>query len=102
MGDWLESYASALELTAWTNSSVVAASQSPTGDWELTIQRGTGEDHSARTLHPKQVVVATSLAGLPFVPDIPGMDKFKGTVRHSTQHDSAREWVGKKVLLLWL
>jgi cation diffusion facilitator CzcD-associated flavoprotein CzcO len=100
MGDWLESYASMLELTAWTDSRVVAASQSPTGDWEITIQRGTKEDCQTRTFHPKQVVMATSLAGVPFVPDIPGMDKFKGTIRHSTEHDSAREWVGKKVLVV--
>jgi cation diffusion facilitator CzcD-associated flavoprotein CzcO len=100
MGDWLESYASMLELTAWTDSKVVAASQNPTGDWEITIQRGTKEDRQTRTFHPKQIVMATSLAGVPFVPDIPGMDKFKGTIRHSTEHDSAREWVGKKVLVV--
>ncbi|KAJ9497387.1 hypothetical protein H2202_007191 [Exophiala xenobiotica] len=100
MGDWLESYASMLELTAWTDSKVVAASQSPMGDWEITIQRGTKEDRQTRTFHPKQIVMATSLAGVPFVPDIPDMEKFKGTIRHSTEHDSAREWVGKKVLVV--
>ncbi|KAI1617017.1 putative monooxygenase protein [Exophiala viscosa] len=100
MGDWLEWYASAMELTAWTDSSVVSASQKQTGDWELTVQRGSKEGNYTRTFHPKQVIVATSLAGVPFTPDIPGMDKFKGTVRHSTKHDSAREWVGKKVLVV--
>lgn len=100
MGDWLEWYASALELTAWTNSSVVAASQNPSGEWEITIQRGTDNNKYIRVFHPKQVVVATSLAGMPFVPNIPGIDKFKGTVRHSTKHDSAREWVNKKVLVV--
>lgn len=100
MGDWLEWYASALELTTWTDSSVVAASQSPDGDWELTVQRGTKDGPYTRTFHPKHVVLATSLAGLPFVPEIPGIEKFKGTVRHSTEHDSAREWVGKKVLVV--
>ncbi|KAI1629437.1 putative monooxygenase protein [Exophiala viscosa] len=100
MGDWLEWYASAMELTAWTDSSVVSASEKQTGDWELTVQRGSKEGNYTRTFHPKQVIVATSLAGVPFTPDIPGMDKFKGTVRHSTKHDSAREWVGKKVLVV--
>ncbi|KAK6384353.1 hypothetical protein LTS17_001916 [Exophiala oligosperma] len=100
MGDWLEWYASAMELTTWTDSSVVGASQSSTGEWEVTVERGTKDNKYTRTFHPAHVVVATSLAGVPFTPNIPGMDKFKGTVRHSTQHDSAREWVGKKVLVV--
>lgn len=100
MGDWLEWYASALELNTWTDSSVVAAVQEPTGDWEITVRRGSDETQTTRTFHPKQVVVATSLAGVPFIPDIPGIEKFKGTVRHSTKHNSARDWVGKRVLVV--
>ncbi|OGM48842.1 hypothetical protein ABOM_002999 [Aspergillus bombycis] len=49
---------------------------------------------------PKHVVLATSLAGVPFAPDIPGAEKFRGTVKHSTQHHSSRDWVGKKVLVV--
>lgn len=100
MGDWLEWYASALELPAWTDSSVVAASQKPTGEWEIQVQRGSKENKYTRIFHPKQVIVSTSLAGVPFVPNIPGIEKFKGTVRHSSKHDSAREWVNKKVLVV--
>jgi hypothetical protein len=44
--------------------------------------------------------MATSLAGVPYSPTIPGRDQFKGTVRHSTEHDSSREWVGKKALVV--
>lgn len=44
--------------------------------------------------------MATSLCGVPMTPVIPGMDKWKGTARHSTSHDSSREWVGKKVLVV--
>lgn len=100
MGDWLEWYASAMELTTWTDSIVMEASQAGTGEWELKIQRGTGDRKYTRTFHPSQVIIATSLAGMPFIPNIPGIEQFKGTVRHSTQHDSAREWVGKKVLVV--
>jgi len=100
MGDWLEWYASALELNTWTDSSVVAAAQKPTGEWDITVRHGSGENQTTRTFHPKQVVVATSLAGVPFIPDIPGIENFKGTVRHSTKHDSARDWVGKRVLVV--
>lgn len=100
MGDWLEWYASAMELNAWTDSNIASAKKDSAGAWEVTVERGTAKGKSIRTFHPKQVIVATSLAGVPFVPEIPGMGKFKGTVRHSTQHDSARDWVGKKVLVV--
>ena len=99
MGDWLEWYASAMELTAWTDSKVVSADQNSTGRWEITIQRG-GKESTTRTFHPKHVVAATSLAGVPYIPNIPGMGMFGGTIRHSTQHDSSRDWVGKKVLVV--
>lgn len=39
MGDWLKWYASALELTAWTDSNVAAASKNPQGRWEIAVQR---------------------------------------------------------------
>jgi hypothetical protein len=44
--------------------------------------------------------MATSLAGVPYAPKIPGSDVFGGTIRHSTEHDSAREWEGKRVLVV--
>ncbi|VUC30072.1 unnamed protein product [Clonostachys rosea] len=66
----------------------------------VTVTRGTGEDKYSRIFYPKQVIFSTSLAGVPFIPEIPGMESFKGTIRHSSQHDSAREWVGKKVLVV--
>lgn len=100
MGDWLEWYASAMELHAWTDSKIASAKKDGQGRWEVIIERGSGDGKSTRTFHPKQVVLATSLAGVPYVPEIPGAEKFKGVVRHSTQHDSSREWIGKKVLVV--
>jgi hypothetical protein len=44
--------------------------------------------------------MATSLAGVPYSPSIPGRDTFNGVVRHSTEHDSSREWIGKRVLVV--
>jgi len=98
LGDWLEWYVSAMELYVWTQASVVDCQQdSDTGRWTLSVDR---VGHENRTLTPKHVVMATSLAGVPQMPTIAGMDQFKGTVRHSTAHDSSREWVGKKVLVV--
>ncbi|WWC87438.1 uncharacterized protein L201_002327 [Kwoniella dendrophila CBS 6074] len=97
IADWFEWYVSALELYIWTDSSVTGASQTANGEWTVEVERG---GVGKRTFHPKQLVMATSLAGVPYSPTIVGRDKFKGTVRHSTEHDSSREWVGKKALVV--
>lgn len=93
----MEWYASALELNVWTQSSVVKAEQDREGNWTVVIDK---EGKETRTLHPKQLVMATSLCGNPYLPDVPGMGDFKGVVRHSTTHDSSRDFVGKKVCVV--
>lgn len=97
-GIYMEWYASALELNIWCKSSVVKAEQDGQGNWTVVINK---EGRETRTLHPKQVIMATSLCGNPMTPVIPGMaDYKKGVIRHSTAHDSAREFVGKKVCVV--
>ncbi|KAK5688070.1 hypothetical protein LTS10_000048 [Elasticomyces elasticus] len=97
-GIYMEWYASALELDVWCKSSVSHAEQDEQGRWTVTINK---EGKETRTLHPKQLVMATSLCGVPYVPEIPGMAEFKGgVVRHSSAHDSSRDFVGKKVCVV--
>ena len=97
-GKYMEWYASALELNVWTKSSVLSAKQDEQGGWTVDINK---EGKGSRTLHPKQVVMATSLCGLPSMPTIPGLEDYKrGVIRHSTQHDSARDFAGKKVCVV--
>jgi cation diffusion facilitator CzcD-associated flavoprotein CzcO len=96
-GLYLEWYASALELNVWTKSSVISADQDDDGNWTIVIDK---EGKETRTLHPKQVVMATSLCGMPLTPVIPGMANFKGVIRHSSAHDSARDFVGKKICVV--
>ncbi|KAL4901552.1 hypothetical protein BDW74DRAFT_187208 [Aspergillus multicolor] len=96
-GAYMEWYASALELNIWTKSSVVKAEKDAQKSWTVTINKGGNE---TRTLHPKQLVMATSLCGVPYTPSVPGMDSFKGTIRHSTAHDSSAAFVGKKVCVV--
>ncbi|KAF2829605.1 FAD/NAD(P)-binding domain-containing protein [Ophiobolus disseminans] len=96
-GLYMKWYASALELNVWCKSSVVGAEQDSAGRWTVHVNK---EGKESRTLHPKQLIMATSLCGVPLSPVIAGMEKFKGTLRHSSAHDSAREWVGKKVCVV--
>lgn len=96
LSDWLEWYASAQELYAWTSSAVQDVAQNADGSWVIGVDR----NGVKRTLTPKHLVMATSLAGVPMSPVVPGQESFTGTIRHSTEHDSSREWVGKRVLVV--
>jgi cation diffusion facilitator CzcD-associated flavoprotein CzcO len=64
--------------------------------WSVTVNK----NGTTRTIKSKQFVVATGLAGTPHLPHIEGADTFKGTIRHSAYHDSARNFKGKKVLVV--
>lgn len=97
LGDYLEWYYSAMELVAWCGSSVTHVVQNVDNTWSIEVDRA---GHGNRILHAKHLVIATSLAGVPQMPSTPGQDKFKGTIRHSTEHDSSRHWVGKRVLVV--
>ncbi|CAI6091934.1 unnamed protein product [Clonostachys chloroleuca] len=94
-GLYMQWYASALELNIWTKSTVIDAKQDEEGNWTITINK---EGKDTRVLHPKQLIVATSLCGLPSTPAVPGMKDFKGEIRHSTAHDSSRGF--KKVCVV--
>ncbi|MGM7666722.1 flavin-containing monooxygenase [Microbacterium sp. A93] len=99
MGDWLETYASALELNVWTNAEVGEASYDKAqARWTVTVRR---DDGSERSLHPRHVVMATGLSGnLPHVPEISGQDTFGGSVIHSRFYDSGAEYADKRVLVV--
>lgn len=97
-GLYMEWYASALELNIWNSSSIVKAEQDDEGNWTVVVNK---EGNDQRMLHPKQVVMATSLCGVPMTPIIPGTDNFKGgVIRHSSAHNSSRDFVGKKVCVV--
>ncbi|BEJ01312.1 hypothetical protein CcaverHIS631_0511690 [Cutaneotrichosporon cavernicola] len=96
LGDWLETYYSAMDLCAWTSSNVKHVEQLVDGTWTLTIDRNGTE----RVLQPKQLVMATSLFGEPSSPLIPGRESFSGTVLHSTEYHSGAQFEGNKVLVV--
>nr|BDD69309.1 probable indole-3-pyruvate monooxygenase [Verruciconidia persicina] len=94
-GLYMQWYASALDLNVWTKSTVVDAKQDEHNHWVITVNR---EGKETRTLRPKQLIMATSLCGLPSIPAVPGMKDFKGEIRHSSSHDSSRGF--KKVCVV--
>jgi putative flavoprotein involved in K+ transport len=52
------------------------------------------------TLRPKQLVLATGMSGVPNMPKLPGMDKFKGEHAALLQHPGPDAYKGKKVVVV--
>jgi putative flavoprotein involved in K+ transport len=51
-------------------------------------------------MHPRHVVMATGVSGIPNRPEIPGLKNFAGTVLHSSQYTDGEEWKGRKALVI--
>ncbi|GJJ14649.1 hypothetical protein Clacol_008915 [Clathrus columnatus] len=99
LADWLEFYAHSLELDYWTSSEVTSVQRDgKNGEWAVSVAKSDG---SKRIFHTKYVVLALGLGGnTPKMPVIPGMDKFKGKIRHSIHHKRALDDEGKKVVVV--
>ncbi|KZT68497.1 FAD/NAD(P)-binding domain-containing protein [Daedalea quercina L-15889] len=98
LANWLEYYAEAMELNVWTNSSAESVRLLDNGKYEVVVKK---PDGTIRTFHVDHVIMALGLGGgVPKVPYIPGVEEFKGQTLHSTQHKSARDHLGKKVVII--
>lgn len=101
IADWLESYASSLELDVWTSSTVLSATPDASGSkWTVHIQRPNGERVFKQVRH---VVFATGLGGGDEglnLPKYPGSETFKGQMLHSSWHKRALDHEGKKVVII--
>src|SRR5258708_8441610 len=51
-------------------------------------------------MHPRHVVMATGVSGIPNLPDIPRLKNFAGTVLHSSQYGDGETWKNKKALVI--
>ncbi|KAI9507262.1 FAD/NAD-P-binding domain-containing protein, partial [Russula earlei] len=99
IADWLENYASALELDVWTSSTVTRASQDPeTKKWTVEIERANAERRSFVVNH---LVFAVGFGGGTHnVPQIPNAGEYKGIVAHSGDYARAKDYEGKKVIVV--
>ena len=98
LASWLEAYAWAMQINVWTSSEFVGGSyDEAAGKWKVEIRR---EDGSIRTLHPRHLVFANGVSGIPRIPSLPGMEDFAGEVTHSEGFKNAARWRGKKALIL--
>jgi cation diffusion facilitator CzcD-associated flavoprotein CzcO len=98
LANWFEAYADAMELNFWTGTEFEAGNYDAAGGrWTATLRRADG---TRRELRPRHIVMATGVSGIPNVPDIPGLDNFKGQILHSSQYDDGERWSGKRAVVI--
>jgi cation diffusion facilitator CzcD-associated flavoprotein CzcO len=99
LANWFESYAEAMELNVWTSTEMVTGSYDEAeGVWTVTLRNV--QDGSERVVKPRHVIYATGVSAIPIMPNLPGMDAFKGKVMHSGAYRTGKEWEGKKAIVV--
>ncbi|MCW2819947.1 MAG: NAD(P)/FAD-dependent oxidoreductase [Marmoricola sp.] len=97
IGDWLESYVKVMEVPYWSSTTASSATYSEeTGTWTVEVER----EGRQLTLTPTQLVFATGMSGKANVPEIPGRERFRGEVHHSSAHPGPDAYAGKKVVVI--
>jgi len=98
LAGWFEAYAEALELNCWMGTEFLCGSyDDKDARWTVSLRRSDGD---TRELHPKHVVMATGVSGIPNWPDIPTLRAFRGTVLHASQYDHGESWRGKRAIVI--
>ncbi len=98
LGNWFEFYADAMEINCWTNTEFVG------GTWDEAEKRWTARlkraDGTERIVRPHHLVLANGVSSYPMIPDLPGLEDFRGEVIHSEGFDSGADWTGRNALII--
>jgi cation diffusion facilitator CzcD-associated flavoprotein CzcO len=98
LANWFEAYVDGMELNFWTGTEFEGGHyDEQQGRWTVTLRRADG---TKRTMHPRHVVLATGVSGIPNLPDLPGLKNFAGKVVHSSGYDDGENWKGKRALVI--
>ena len=98
LAGWFEAYVESMEINFWPQRSWWAA---PT-----TRRKAAGPSCCATPtarhaqMHPRHVVLATGVSGIPSVPDIPGLKTSPARCMHSSQYDDGENWTGKRAIVV--
>ncbi|MBF4163297.1 flavin-containing monooxygenase [Nocardioides acrostichi] len=98
-GNYLDAYATFMNLNRWGGTEVVSAVFDETDRrWDVTLSVPGG---ATRILRPAHVVTAVGYTGTePYIPDLPGLDDFAGQVMHSSEFVSGSAFAGQRVLVV--
>jgi cation diffusion facilitator CzcD-associated flavoprotein CzcO len=98
LASWFEAYVESMELNYWTATEFEGGTYNvDEARWSVVLRRADG---TKREMHPRHIVMATGVSGIPSLPDIPMLRDFGGEILHSSQYDDGEAWKGKSVLVI--
>jgi putative flavoprotein involved in K+ transport len=98
LADWFEAYAWAMEINVWTGTEFVhGAHDAASGTWTAVLRKADGTE---RVMRPRHIIFANGVSGIPYIPELPGLDEFAGAVVHSHGYTDGAAWRGKRALVL--
>ncbi|HBK09539.1 MAG TPA: monooxygenase [Acetobacteraceae bacterium] len=98
LGLWFEFYAEVMEINCWTDTEFAGGTWDESEKrWTARLKRGDGTE---RVVRPRHLVFANGVSSYPMIPDVPGLEDFKGEVIHSEGFDSGAGWEGRNALIL--
>jgi len=98
LASWFEAYSEAMELNVWTASELLGSQYHQDEQcWHANVSM---EDGNTRLLKPRHIIMATSISGIPRLPDIPELSNYKGDVIHASAYRDGEEHRGKSVLVM--
>jgi hypothetical protein len=98
LAGWFEAYVESMELNYWTGTQLESGTYDEAQQrWSVALRRADG---TTRKMHPRHVVLATGVSGIPNLPDIPSLRTFGGTVLHSSQYQDSEPWKGSHAIVI--
>jgi putative flavoprotein involved in K+ transport len=98
LAGWFETYAQSMEINVWTSTALTSARWDVRDRcWDAEVRR---EDGTTRIVRPHHLVLATGSIGTPNLPEIPTLERFTGTVLHSSQFTDGESWRDKRAIVI--
>lgn len=95
---WFEAYVEIMELNFWTGTEFAGGTYDEQDErWSVTLRLPDGK---TREIHPRHVVMATGVSGIPDLPHIPSLTDFGGRVLHSSEFGEGTDWADRNVLVV--
>lgn len=95
LGNWFEAYAESMEINHWLETELIQAKYDKANSiWNVQVKQS---GKNIRQINVKHIVMATGASDVPNLPVIPGLDKFKGEVIHSSKYSNPGLWKDKRV-----
>ncbi len=90
--DYLRDYATALDLDIRHNCTVTRITKTDDG-YQVKTENGD-------TWQAQQLIIATGVNRVPFIPKWEGIEQYQGTLMHAASHQTGADYAGERVLVV--